>query len=60
MVRPPTLKIGPGSFALAASRRRIAISFVAGTLDSAAAFSIAVASPGASTTSSRICLAASL
>jgi hypothetical protein len=42
---------------LAAGHRRIAISLLAGTLDSAAAFSIAVASCGDSTVPSRTALA---
>jgi hypothetical protein len=40
MMRPVSLKVGTGDFALAAGRRRIAISFVASTL-TAAALSIA-------------------
>jgi hypothetical protein len=39
-------KIITGDFALGARHRRIAISLVAGTLDSTATFSIAVASSG--------------
>ena len=43
-MRPVSLKVGTGDFALAAGHRRNAMSLVAGTLNSAAAFSIAVAS----------------
>jgi hypothetical protein len=43
------LEITVGDFSFAAAHRRIAISLLAGTLYSAAAFSIAVASSGAST-----------
>jgi hypothetical protein len=43
-------------FGLAASHRRIVISLVAGTLRSAAAFSIAAASSGASTSPSQTAL----
>jgi hypothetical protein len=48
VVRPVSLKIGVGDFAFAAGHRLTAISLVAGTLNSAAAFSIAVASSAAS------------
>jgi hypothetical protein len=48
VIRPCALEITAGDLAFAAGHRRIAISFVAGTLNSAAAFSIAVASSGAS------------
>jgi hypothetical protein len=41
---PVSLKVDAGDFALAAGHRRIAISLLAGTLNTAAAFSIAVAS----------------
>jgi hypothetical protein len=44
-MRPSALEI-TGDFALAVGHRRIAISPVAGTLNSAAAFSIAAASSG--------------
>jgi hypothetical protein len=44
---PVPLKIGTGDFAFAAGHRHIAISLLAGTLNSAAAFSIAAASSGA-------------
>jgi hypothetical protein len=60
VVRPITPKVGPGDFALAASHRRVAISLLAGTLNSAAAFSIAAASSGASTWPNLTALAASL
>jgi hypothetical protein len=46
MMRPFALQVGSGDFALAPSHRRIAISLLAGTLNSAAAFAIAVASVG--------------
>jgi hypothetical protein len=49
-----------GDFALTASSSRIAMSLLAGTLNSAAAFSIAVASSGASTSRSQTALAAIL
>jgi hypothetical protein len=44
MMRPFALEITAGDFALAASHRLTAISLVTGTLNSAAAFSIAAAS----------------
>jgi hypothetical protein len=47
-VRPVLLKVGTGDFALTAAHRLTAISLVAGTLNSAAAFSIAVASSAGS------------
>jgi hypothetical protein len=47
-MRPSALEITASDFALAVGHRRIAISPVAGTLNSAAAFSIAAASSGAS------------
>jgi hypothetical protein len=60
VMRPFALKVSAGDFALAAGHRRIAISLLAGTLNSAAAFSIAVVSSGASTAPSQTALLASL
>jgi hypothetical protein len=48
--------ITAGDFALAAGHRRIAVSLVAGTLNSVAAFFIAAASSGASTSRSQTVL----
>jgi hypothetical protein len=45
MIRPFPLEVTARDFALAAAQRRIAISLLAGTLNSAAAFSMAVDSP---------------
>jgi hypothetical protein len=56
---PFALEISAGDFAFAADHRRIAISLLAGTLNSAAPFSMAAASSGASTMPSRSALAAS-
>jgi hypothetical protein len=47
VMRPLALEITAGDFAFTAGHRRIAISFAARTLNSAAAFSIAAASSGA-------------
>jgi hypothetical protein len=47
VIRPFALEITAGDFAFAASHRLIAISFVAGTLNSLAPFSTAAASSGA-------------
>jgi hypothetical protein len=41
MMRPFMMKIGPSDFALAGGHRRIAISLLASTLNSATPFSIA-------------------
>jgi hypothetical protein len=60
MMRPFALEITAGGFAFAAGHRRIVISLVAGTLNSAAAFSIAAASSGASTVPSHTDLLAIL
>jgi hypothetical protein len=60
MMRPVALEVGAGDFAFAAGHRRIAISRLAFTLNSAAAFSMAAASSAASIVPSRSCLAASL
>jgi hypothetical protein len=60
MMRPVALEVGAGDFTLAPGHRRIAISLAAGTLNSAAAFSITVASSGASTSPSQTALAAIL
>jgi hypothetical protein len=46
MMRPFALEIAAGDFPFAAGHRRIAISLLAGTLNSAAAFSMVVASSG--------------
>jgi hypothetical protein len=54
VTRPFGLEIVAGHFAFAAGHRRIAISFVTGTLNSAAAFSMAADSSGASTVPSRV------
>jgi hypothetical protein len=43
VVRPVSLKVGTGDFAFATGHRRIAISFVAGTMVPARSFSIAAA-----------------
>jgi hypothetical protein len=59
-MRPFALKITAGDFALAAGHCRIAIKPVDGTLNSAAAFSIAAASSGASTSPSQTALLAIL
>jgi hypothetical protein len=59
-MRPFALEIAAGDFALAAGHRRIAISLVAGTLNSAAPFSMAVVSSGASTAPSQTALLPSL
>ena len=60
-VMPPTaLEIATGDFGFAAGHRLTAISLEAGTLNSAAAFSIAVASSGASTSPSQTALLAIL
>jgi hypothetical protein len=48
MMRPSALEIVAGDFALAARHRRITISVMAGTSNSAEAFSIAAASSGVS------------
>jgi hypothetical protein len=56
MVRPVTLRVGTGDFALAAGHRRIAISFMAGTSNSIAAFSIAASASGVSTSPSQTAL----
>jgi hypothetical protein len=48
-MRPVAREIGAGDFAFAAGHRLTAISLLAGILNSAAAFSIAVASSAAST-----------
>jgi hypothetical protein len=47
-MRPSALEINAGDFAFPAGHRRIAISPLAATLNSAAPLSIAVASSGAS------------
>jgi hypothetical protein len=60
VMRPFALEIVAGNFALSAGHRRIAISLVAGTLNSAAPLSIAVASSGASMTPRKAALAAIL
>jgi hypothetical protein len=49
VMRPVTLKVGPGDLALPARHRLTAINRLAPTLNSAAPFSMAVASSGAST-----------
>jgi hypothetical protein len=59
-VRPSVLEITAGDFAFAAGHRRIVISLVAGTLNSAAPFSMPVASSGASTAPSQTALLPSL
>jgi hypothetical protein len=59
-MRPFALEITAGDFAFAPGHRRIAISFVAGISNSAAASSIAAASPGASTSLSQMALLAIL
>jgi hypothetical protein len=59
-MRASALEIVAGDFALAGGHGRIAVSFVAGTLYAAAAFSIAVAASGAPTVPSRTTLAAIL
>jgi hypothetical protein len=56
-MRPVSLKVGTGDFAFAAGHRRIAISLVADTLNSAAPFSIAASASGASAVPSRTALA---
>jgi hypothetical protein len=60
IMRPVSLEVVAGDFALAAGHRRIAISLLAGTLNSAAAFSIAAASSAASTSPSQTALLAIL
>jgi hypothetical protein len=57
-MRPFALEIAAGDFALAAGHRLYAISLLAGTLNSLAAFSIAAASSGASTSPSQTALLA--
>ena len=59
VVRPFTLEFTAGDFAFA-GHGRIAISLLAGTLNSAAACSIAAASSGASTSPSQTALLAIL
>jgi hypothetical protein len=59
-MRPFAPEIAAGDFALATDDRRIAISLFAGTLNSAAPFSIAVATSGASIVPSRTAFAAIL
>jgi hypothetical protein len=59
-MRPSALEISAGDFAIAAGHRRISISLLASTLNSAAAFSVAVASFGASTVPSQNGLAGEL
>jgi hypothetical protein len=59
-MRPFGLEITAGDFAFAAGHRRIAISLLAATLNSAAAFSIAAASSTASTSPSHTALLAIL
>ncbi len=49
MVRPVSLKVGTGDFAVTTDHRRVAVNLVAGTLNSATAFSVAAGSSGAST-----------
>jgi hypothetical protein len=53
VMRPFALEITAGNFAFAAGHRLTAISLLAGTLNSAAAFSTAVASSGTSTAPSQ-------
>jgi hypothetical protein len=60
VMRPFALEIAAGDFAIAAGHRRIAISLVTGTLNSTAAFSMAVASSEASTVPSQTALLAIL
>jgi hypothetical protein len=60
VMRPLAFAVGRGDFALAADHRRIAINLLAATLNSTAAFSIAVASSGASTAPSHTALLANL
>ena len=60
MMRPFALEITAGDFALAPGHRLIAVSLFAGTLNSTAAFSIAVASSGASKVPSHTALLAIL
>jgi hypothetical protein len=59
-MRPVSLEVGAGDFAFAAGHRRIAISLLAGTLNSAVAFSIAVASSRASMVPGHTALLANL
>jgi hypothetical protein len=54
------LEIAAGDFAFAGDRRRIAVSLLAGTLNSAATISMAVAPSGASTSPSQTALLAIL
>jgi hypothetical protein len=60
VTQPFPLEIVAGDFAFAAGHRPIAIGLVAGTSNSAAAFSIAVPSSSASTWPSQTALAAIL
>jgi hypothetical protein len=60
MMRPVSLKVGAGDFAVAAGHRRIAISFVADASNPTAAFSMAAAWSGASTSPSKTALLAIL
>jgi hypothetical protein len=55
-MQPSALEINAGDFPLAAGHRRIALSFVAGTLNSAV--NSAVAASGAATAPSRTAFAA--
>ena len=59
-MRPSALEITAGDFALAGGHRLTAISLLAGTLNSAAAFSVAAASSDASTTPSQTASRATL
>jgi hypothetical protein len=56
VVRPVSLKVGTGDFTFAVGHRGIAVGLLAGTLNSAEVFSIAVASSGASTVPSHTAL----
>jgi hypothetical protein len=55
-MRSFAVEVAAGDFAFAAGHRRLAISLLVGTLNSAAAFSIAACSSGASTSGSQTAL----